>query len=135
MSDLLDQWAQELKDTYGDKITAKLKRQIKLNTTALIHTIKNKDIDFGEFTEEINMYIARISYLKRVLRSMLSDELDPYKDYLRACIKEAYKQEHPDDEMSLRIVLEKYNSTRSVRIRKLRKAEERLLGQCRKICV
>lgn len=120
MSDKLDQWAQELKDAYGDCITRKIKRQIKLNTTALIHTIKNKDIDFGAFTEEVNARIARISYLKRVLRSMLSDELDAYRDYLRACIKEGYKAEDPDDERSIHLFLEKYDSTREVRIRKVK---------------
>jgi hypothetical protein len=120
MSNLLDEWAQELKDTYGEQITSKIKRQIKRNTTALIHTIKNKEIDFGEFTEEINMYIARISYLKRVLRSMLSEDLEVYQDYLRACIKEAYKTEHTCDETSLMAVLEKYDRTRAIRLRKLK---------------
>lgn len=120
MSDLLDQWAQELKDTYGDQITSKIKSQIKLNTAALIRTIKNKEIDFGEFSEDINSRIARISYLRRVLKSMLSDDLESYKDYLRASIKEGYKQEHPDDRVSLQTFLEKYDSTRTIRLKKLK---------------
>jgi hypothetical protein len=106
MSDKLEEWAQEFKDSYGQQVTTRLKRQIKLNTTALIRTIKDKEIDFGSFADEVNHRIARISFLKRTLRG--------------ACIKEGYKAEHPDEQKAIPSFLEKYDSSRSIRLRKLK---------------
>lgn len=120
MSDKLEEWAQEFKDSYGQQVTTRLKRQIKLNTTALIRTIKDKEIDFGSFADEVNHRIARISFLKRTLRGMLSEDLSTYKDWLRACIKEGYKAEDPNHEKAIPLFLEKYDSTRNVRLRKLK---------------
>ncbi len=120
MSDKLEEWAQEFKDSHGQQVTTRLKRQIRKNTKALLRTIKDKEIDFGEFADEVNHRIARISFLKRALTGMLSDDLSQYRDWLRACIKEGYAQQHPNDETSLRMFLEKYDSTREVRLRKLK---------------
>lgn len=120
MSDKLEEWAQEFKELHGEQITTRLKRLIKKNTTLLLQTIKDKDIDFGEFADDVNHRIARISFLKRTLRAMLSDDLTHYKDWLTACIREGYKQEHPDDMVSVQMILEKYDNSRTIRIHKIK---------------
>jgi len=120
MSNKLDEWAQELKDSYGEQIITRLKRQIKKNTIILIQMIKNKEISFGEFSEEVNHKIATISYLKRVLKGMLSEDLIEYKDYLRACINEGYKLKYVDESKALYDFLQRYNNTRSTRLRRIK---------------
>ena len=118
--ELLEEWAQELKDSYDEQITTRLKRQIKKNTISLLRTIRNKEIGSGEFSEEVTRRIATISYLKRVLRSMLSDDLKEYKNYLRVCIKEGYPLKLIDETDALYDFLARHNNARPSRMKKIK---------------
>ena len=118
-NNLLDEWAQELKDSYGEQITKKIKTQIKKITRDAGRLIRSKDIDLDVDADDITRCIANISYCKRVLRSMLSDDLRSYKDYLKTCIKQSYSldSEEPDEILAFLI---KYNKTRKIRLKKIK---------------
>ena len=118
-NNLLDEWAQELKDSYGEQITKKIKTQIKKITRDAGRLIRSKDIDLDVYADDITRCIANISYCKRVLRSMLSDDLRSYKDYLKTCIKQSYSldSEEPDEILAFLI---KYNKTRKIRLKKIK---------------
>lgn len=117
--DLLDVWAQELKDLYGEQITKKIKTQIKAITRTLGRHIRSKDIGLDSFADDIMRCIASISYSKRVLHSMLSDDTKSYKDYLKTCIKQSYSLKSDDPE-EIYAFLVKYNNTRNIRLKKIK---------------
>ena len=118
-NNLLDEWAQELKDSYGEQITTKIKTQIKKITRDAGRLIRSKDIDLDVYADDITRCIANISYCKRVLRSMLSDDLQSYKDYLKTCIKQSYSLDSEEPEEILTFLI-KYDKTRKIRLKKIK---------------
>ena len=118
-NNLLDEWAQELKDSHGKQITKKIKTQIKKITRDAGRLIRSKDIDLDVYADDITRCIANISYCKRVLRSMLSDDLQSYKDYLKTCIKQSYSLDSEEPEEILAFLI-KYDKTRKIRMKKIK---------------
>jgi len=118
-NDLLDEWAQELKDSHREQITKKIKTQIKKITRDAGRLIRSKDIDLDVYADDITRCIANISYCKRVLRSMLSDDLHSYKDYLKTCIKQSYSLDSEEPQAILTFLI-KYDKTRKIRLKKIK---------------
>lgn len=119
MTALFDEWTEDFRAKYHEQVVAKIKRRIKTQTADLIRLVKSKDIDVGEFADQVNEIIARISHLKRVLQSILSGDIRYYKDYLETCIRQTYTvNDYEIDHIESFCV--KYNNTREVRLRKLK---------------
>ena len=121
MSDLLDEWAEAFRDQYHEQIETKCKRQIKKRTTDLIRLVKNKNIDVGDFADEVMFLIARISHLKAILQSSLAGDTKCYKDYLKTLIKQSYTV-RDDNPFYIENFCKKYNKTRDVRLKRLKGA-------------
>lgn len=119
MTTLFDEWAEEFRANYHDDLVALIKRRIKTQTQDLVRLVKNKEIDVGDFADQVLRKIATISQMKRVLQSILSGDIRYYKDYLTTCITQTYAVNDSDRDYIEKFCT-KYNDTRDVRMKKLK---------------
>jgi len=114
MSNLLDEWASEFRSLYRNEIETLIQEKITEKAQKLTQLV-NVDVD----VDNITRIYATISHLKRVLYSMQNDDIRCYKDYLKACIIEAYTTKN-DRYDHIEVFCEKYNATRTQRLNRLK---------------